>query len=975
MSNFTPGQRFISDGETELGLGTILNCDARSVTVLFAASDETRTYSVREAPLTRVVFGRGDRIDTDDGQVLLVSELRDEGGRIIYIGQDSNGERELPESRISDRMQFHQARDRLLTGQIDRNDAFNLRYRSLQHLARVERHPGFGLSGPRIDLIPHQLHIADDIASRRLPRVLLADEVGLGKTIEAGLVLHRMLLTGRVERALILVPDSLAHQWLVELLRRFSIEVTLLDEQQSKARGNDGNPFESAQLVLASQQWLFANPERQSQAQACNWDLLIVDEAQHLEWDPENGGDTGYQCVEALATQHTGLLLLSATPEQMGDVSHFARLRLLDPERYHDIDAFRAEQRGHATLAEAIEALEHLPEQPEHRDVLHPIVADDPQALALLEQLMGAGEDKQPSLRESLRRVLLDRYGIGRVMFRNSRRHVSGFPVRHLHVSELENPGAYRRIEQRISRDEDYLDSLLIETGLDYPEILLYPEATFEARRQDTQDDERWWRLDPRMAWLREWLKSHPGEKALLICHYGETARELAAGLQVLTGLHVPVFHEDMTLIERDRAAAAFAEAEDGSPLLICSEIGSEGRNFQFCHHLILFDLPPHPDQLEQRIGRLDRIGQQHDVEIHLPIMTGSPTGALLRWYQEALAAFEAPSGLGSVVSDAHGDALFDALLDQEALDEVIEESRTLAVQTRQEREAGRDRLLAWSSFDAGHADEMIEAVQALDDDAMLDRYLDQALDVFGIDTRETDEGLTYLHPGSHMVDGMPGLIRGEEGFTATRSRQRALARDDLQRLSWEHPLVREMLSRATNESMGNTALALLAHPSIPGGRFMLEAIFRTRTSAPKALHVNRFFPPATVRVLLDESGQVLSDKVSFGGLARNLRHVKKGVARNLVRERQQQLRELFDQAEQQAEAELPALVEDARAQMAAQLEGEIDRLTALAQRNPDVRAEEIDMLRHERAALDEAIAGTRLQLDAVRVIVTVDPQ
>ncbi|GHC27901.1 RNA polymerase-associated protein RapA [Kushneria pakistanensis] len=974
MSNFIPGQRFISDGETELGLGTILSCDVRSVTVLFAASDETRTYSVREAPLTRVVFGRGDRIDTDDGQVLLVSELRDEGGRITYIGQDSNGERELPESRISDRMQFHQARDRLLTGQIDRNDAFNLRYRSLQHLARIERHPGFGLSGPRIDLIPHQLHIADDIAGRRLPRVLLADEVGLGKTIEAGLVLHRMLLTGRVERALILVPDSLTHQWLVELLRRFSIEVTLLDEQQSQARGGDGNPFESAQLVLASQQWLFANPERQRQAQACVWDLLIVDEAQHLEWDPENGGDTGYQCVEALATQRTGLLLLSATPEQMGDVSHFARLRLLDPERYHDIDAFRAEQRGHASLAEAIEALEHLPAQAQHHDVLHRIVEDDQQALKLLDALMQAGMDEQPALRESLRRVLLDRYGIGRVMFRNSRRHVSGFPVRRLHVSELENPGAYRRIEQRITRDEDYLDSLLIETGLDYPEILLYPEATFEARRQESHGDS-WWRFDPRMTWLREWLKGHPGEKALLICHHGETARELAAGLQILTGLHVPVFHEGMTLIERDRAAAAFAEAEDGSPLLICSEIGSEGRNFQFCHHLILFDLPPHPDQLEQRIGRLDRIGQQHDVEIHLPVMADSPTSAMLRWYQEALAAFEAPSGLGSVVSDAHGDALFDALLDTEALEEVIEASRALAIQTRQEREAGRDRLLAYSSFDARHAEDMIEAVQALDDDASLDRYLEQALDVFGIDTRETDEGLTYLHPGAHMVDGMPGLIRGEEGFTTTRSRSRALARDDLQRLSWEHPLVREMLSRATNESMGNTALALLAHPAIPGGRFMLEAIFRTRTSAPKALHINRFFPPATVRVLLDESGQVLSDKVSFGGLAKNLRHVKKGVARNLIRERQQQLRGLFDQAEQQAEAELPAMVDEASRQMTQQLNGEIDRLEALARRNPDVRAEEIEMLHQERTALAQAIAGTRLQLDAVRVIVTVDPQ
>src|SRR5699024_6490087 len=131
-----------------------------------------------------------------------------------------------------------------------------------------------GLAGPKIELIPHQLYIADEVSRRHAPRVLLADEVGLGKTIEAGLILHRLLLAGRVERALLLVPDSLTHQWLVELLRRFSLEVTLLDEQQSLAQAGD-NPFDSGQLVLASQDWLFANPHRQRQAEACRWDLMI----------------------------------------------------------------------------------------------------------------------------------------------------------------------------------------------------------------------------------------------------------------------------------------------------------------------------------------------------------------------------------------------------------------------------------------------------------------------------------------------------------------------------------------------------------------------------------------------------------------------------------------------------------------------------------------------------------------------------
>lgn len=973
MSDFIPGQRYISDGETELGLGTILTSDYRSVTVLFAASDETRTYSLRDAPLTRVVFGRGDRIDTDDGRQMLVSDLCEAQGLITYLGEDRRGACELPESRINDRMQFHQARDRLLTGQIDRNDAFNLRYRSLQHLARVERHPAFGLSGPRIDLVPHQLCIAEDVCARRLPRVLLADEVGLGKTIEAGLILHRLLLTGRVSRALILVPDSLTHQWLVELLRRFSIEVTLLDEPQSRERETDSNPFDAAQVILASQQWLFASPARARQAYACQWDLLIVDEAQHLGWSVEAGGDEGYRCVETLAARIDGVLLLSATPEQMGDTSHFARLRLLDPERYHHLEAFRAEQHGYVALVEAIEAVDRLPD-PDAAGRIAPVLKADPEGQRLLASLekarpAGTAAEAEVAQRTRLKRLLRDRYGVGRVMFRNSRRQVAGFPERRLHTTRLENPVPYRHVEPGIARDERGCAATPIETGLP-----LYPETALEALRQ-AQDAQRWWRFDPRMTWLCQWLKSRPGEKALLICHHSETARELAAGLQILTGVHAPVFHEGMTLIERDRAAAAFAEAEDGSPLLICSEIGSEGRNFQFCRHLILFDLPPHPDQLEQRIGRLDRIGQQHTVEIHLPVLEGSPLDGLRRWYEEALGAFTTPAGVGSAVFEERKAALFEALLDTPALDAVIEASRVRFDALRREREAGRDRLMAHAGSDDARADTLLQAVRELDEDPLFERWLAQALEVFGIEVRDTDDRVRYLYPGAHMVDGMPGLIRGEEGFSATRSRAQALARDDLQRLSWEHPLVREMLARITGDGMGKTALALLAHPAIPGGRLMLEAIFRTRTSAPPRLNVNRFCPPSTVRVLLDESGRVLTDKVSFGGLAKNLRHVKKGVARDLIRERQAALRTLFEQAEAEAAQWLPERVAESQAQMQTALDEEIDRLEALAARNPDVRQAEIDALVSERRALSEAIAATRLQLDAVRVIVTADPQ
>ncbi|WP_346796690.1 RNA polymerase-associated protein RapA [Halomonas sp. Bachu 37] len=980
MSDFSPGQRWISDGEAELGLGTVLNCDARSVTILFGASQETRTYSSRQAPLTRVAFGSGDRVVSADGWRITVADTNERGGLITYFGEDAHGtRRELPEAKLADTMQFDQARDRLLTGQVDRNDWFDLRFRTLHHYQRIEQHSALGLSGPRIDLIPHQLYIADEVSRRHAPRVLLADEVGLGKTIEAGLILHRLLLTGRIERALILAPDSLTHQWLVELLRRFSLEVSLLDENQSQAHGGR-NPFESAQLVLASQDWLFANPQRFEQAENSQFDLLIVDEAHHLAW-AEDAPGTGYQCVERLSREIPGMLLLTATPEQMGLESHFARLRLLDPERYHDLARFKEEERHYGEVAAAIDALEQLPGD-EQAEASVARVIDDHDSQALLATLANpeASSTQQEAARSQLSEALLDRHGTGRVMFRNSRRHVGGFPERRFHLAPLALPSAYRRVVRKLERDEDYLDELLIETGMDHPDVLIYLDAMYRALSDDPLNAEPWWHIDPRINWLLERLSDDgeggfADEKVLVIAHQRETAEGIAEGLRVLGGYHAPVFHEGLSLLERDRAAAAFADDEDGCQVLVCSEIGSEGRNFQFCRHLVMFDLPQHPDQLEQRIGRLDRIGQKHAIEIHAPTFEGSPGERLLRWYHEGMDAFSAPHGVGSDLFDAFGDALADALLDDESLDELVAETREMFTAKLAEQDAGRNRLLELNACRPARAETVIAAIGELDADPALPRYVERALDIFGVDSQELGGGITHLQPSPHMLDGLPGLVKGEEGFSATFDRARALARDDVQRLSWEHPLIREMMGRILDGTMGNTALALLRHPAIGGGRLMAELVFRTHCPAPKSLHLNRFLPPTAIRVLLDESGATLTDKISFTGLSKNLQKVNKSLARDLIKSRHDQLRQLLIQGESEAERELPSIVEAAETRMRTTLDGELARLKALAEHNPAVRDTELDALRQERLALSEAIEGTRLRLDSVRVIITVDSE
>lgn len=126
------------------------------------------------------------------------------------------------------------------------------------------------------------------------------------------------------------------------------------------------------------------------------------------------------------------------------------------------------------------------------------------------------------------------------------------------------------------------------------------------------------------------YLTSHRSQKVLVICAKATTALQLEQVLREREGIRAAVFHEGMSIIERDRAAARFSEEDSGAQVMLCSEIGSEGRNFQFASNTVMFDLPFNPDLLEQRIGRLDRIGQAHDIQIHVRTRKKPPSPC---WY------------------------------------------------------------------------------------------------------------------------------------------------------------------------------------------------------------------------------------------------------------------------------------------------------------------------------------------------------
>src|SRR5439155_16050651 len=183
---------------------------------------------IESAPLRRVRFAAGDKIKSRQGAELLVDSVGERDGLLVY--RWARGE--LAEADLSDAISFSKPEDRLFGGHTDDLRTFDLRIEALQRRCDLRRSPVRGFAGGRVELLPHQMFIASEVAGRLVPRVLLADEVGLGKTIEAGLILHRLHLTGRAERILVLVPEPLVNQWFVELLRRFNLMFNIFDEER-----------------------------------------------------------------------------------------------------------------------------------------------------------------------------------------------------------------------------------------------------------------------------------------------------------------------------------------------------------------------------------------------------------------------------------------------------------------------------------------------------------------------------------------------------------------------------------------------------------------------------------------------------------------------------------------------------------------------------------------------------------------------
>ena len=934
-NTFIAGQRWASSLEPELGLGIVESIGEQSVDIFFPACEETRRYSLESPPLYRVNFQAGCTIQCDDSTELIIKRVSESGGLLTYHGENKVLLEQYLHSGMSDRG----PEERLLRGQTSDNALFDLRLTAMNMMFDWRKSPVRGLFGGKIDLIPHQMYVAHEVSNRQLPRVLLADEVGLGKTIEACLILNRMLVCGRANRILIILPDSLVNQWFVELLRRFNHWFSIFDEERCiaiEAAQTDFNPFEDDQLIIASIDWLAESAKRTKQVTQAPWDLLIVDEAHHLQCHPDKPS-AQYQLVEALGQSAGSLLLLTATPQQLGLQSHFARLRLLDPDRFSDFETFKEETANYEPVAKLCQKIIA------NEDLKKSELDQFPTTNAILAKVnseLANGKKLTKSTRAELIRDIADRHGTGRVLFRNTRKTIRGFPKR---LAKL-RPLGFDATGQDSKNNRAEFD---FDIGL-----------TKKEPRYNFADDQR-------IEWLVSLLRKNADDKFLLICRSKNKACAVEAVVRSKINLKIAIFHEELTLIQRDRNAAWFAE-EDGAKLLICSEIGSEGRNFQFCRHLVFFDLHLNPELIEQRIGRLDRIGQKNDIIIHIPYHKLGNRGILAKWLHFGLNAIEESVLGGQTIFKEYEDRLYREFSGSTGkLDQLISDTAESRKKLKVKLQDGMDQLLEINSHSSAVSSDLIQQIQHTEKSMELEEFTLRLFDFMGLGIDDIAPQ-TYRITNAHRLPiNFPSNRDGVVSLTFDRTR--AVSREDLVYVSWDHPIMSACVEQLLGSNDGTAVFVHWDTNSAPS--LLIEFIFILECLAPSKLNADRFLPPTPIRVVINHHGKAeLNADERFVSLPKQM---KNGPA-HLIPEFGQLnklIPPMVEAGEQLASEQATKLKQHTVATMRKKLSAEINRLETLAKINMNVRLGEISLLKEEQKKLVQCLGQARSRLDSIRLI------
>jgi SNF2 family DNA or RNA helicase len=598
----------------------------------------------------------------------------------------------------------------LAAGRIADAEPFGLRLQGLylQHAYKFDRLSG--LSNARIEPQFHQVFVAWRVHQKLAPRMILADEVGLGKTIEAGLIIKELRARGLGARILVVCPSSLQLQWQQELKTKFNEQFEVMDSTAIKHLGRDGsNPWNKQDSVICSLPFA-AHKSRQDAIIESDWDLIVFDEAHRVRrWRQGNTPKVtqAYRLADELKDLVSGLLLLTATPMQLHPFELYSLIELVEPGLYPTFAAYERQGKELPRLNRLLRDLLSW-------DTLSPAEIEDlcNEYLALLTESGAANpsaELAEPEKRERVIDTLSQLHPLAEVMIRNRKSEVGGFVNREASSFLVELTEDERQLYEEITeycRTEYNLamasknqavgflmvtyQKLLassayaircsferrivklrrmrkeLETNVT-PRKLIGPPSDDQLDAEELSDIvedfsgatvigilleseiakleglvERLGKVQESKAFrlleaLSEVFGAHSDEKVVIFTGSRDTQTLLKRVLEA-NGHSVSVFHGSLNVDQKEDAIRTFRTKDQ---ILISTEAGGEGRNLQFCHIIVNFDLPWNPMKVEQRIGRVDRIGQKRTVQIWNLACAGTIEERVLNVLQVRIGLFE----------------------------------------------------------------------------------------------------------------------------------------------------------------------------------------------------------------------------------------------------------------------------------------------------------------------------------------------
>lgn len=865
-------------------LGVIYQVDGPRITVRFDGIDEPRIFNARAGVVHRVeLAGMVQRVSTGATGLLTTMSTEDPprwnavfDGRLVVVQ-----EADLRPYVLDD------PQSRMAEGRLGTPRQFSLAVTARRRQLEEENSELVSLGQARVAIKPHQVSVVHRVITNYPHRYLLCDEVGLGKTIEAGMVLKELRARGGADRTLIIAPANLVRQWQFELKTKFNESFSVINTETVKylksSQGYDGNPFLSSDSVIVSSGWIVGD-EWAKQVAEVNWDLVIVDEAHHARVHVDGGKRSEtrlYKTVKSLvapsAFSKRSALLLTATPMQLHAGELYSLVELLDPA------LFPTEQHFHRHIGElpGLNRLVHnlqvhgfpLPNG-EDDEIVETVAAWLGAEPADVGRRLREGSDEVERICEELSR----RHLLSEVLLRNRKKIVGGFMPRVATRWEVEltakeqhaldsveeyvregyaradrmNDAAYgfvmvlfqkmmassiqalrvsldrRRarlvdlaekpiITKRMIRrldllEEDLDDDVFVGDLLEELSVANAAEAVELAElvtllREVPTDS----KADTLLARLRELQSLDPAAKVLLFTEFRETQEYLRDRLAEL-GWAVHLFHGQLRPAAKDASVEEFRNAE-GPSILLSTEAGGEGRNFQFCHYLVNYDLPWNPMRVEQRIGRVDRIGQAEAVQIFNFWVKGTVEERVLDVLERRIDVFEnTVGGLDPILGEAERDLKAIFRLSGERRDRELQRfeeqlERNLA-RARQAEEKLRDFIMETRSYSRGIA-ESLAASATQGDPAADERFVTRLLADANTWIEDQGDGVFHLMFHEPFVGDHPELVKGDLRRRRVTMRPDVKAdSEEIEYLASGHPIVDVLVDRVTGDAYSGAAAA-----------------------------------------------------------------------------------------------------------------------------------------------------------------------